>query len=68
MALSGSSVLCVNEDKCVLVDEGCERDVGAGERPAAAVRCQQVYICVCVALLFETNAHFISGDLCLYMC
>lgn len=68
MALSVSSVLCVNEDKRVLVDDGCERGVGTGERSAVAVRCHQVYIDFCVALLFETNAHLISGDLCQYMC
>lgn len=61
-------MLCVNEDECVLVDDGCERGVGAGDRPANAVRRQQVSICFCVAVLFETNAHLISGDLCLYMC
>lgn len=60
-------MLCVNEDECVLVDDGCERGVGAGDRPANAVRRQQVSICFCVAVLFETNAHLISGDLCLYV-
>lgn len=68
LCVSVSDVLCVNEHECVLVDDGCERGVGTGDRPANAVRCQQVSIWFCVAVLFETNAHLISGDLCLYMC
>lgn len=66
MALSVSIALCVNEDDCVLVDEECERSVGAGEKPAVSrftfvfvslfclnqrlISFLEIYVCICAEM------------------